>query len=330
MPPQPHAESRDDDKKKASSKRKRRVIGVIGVVVLCVGVIIAAVWYWYSTFYESTDDAYIEGHPVMVSARVSGNIVQVHVADNQWVDAGAPLVEIDPCDYEIRLSEAQTAVQTAQATEEQASADIEVAQAQQAKAQQDLHRYQQLIKQSAAARQDLDHSLAAARVADADVNAAQTRLRAARAQIAQSKAAVQAAQLQLSYTRVYAPQAGYVTQRTVEKGSYVDVGQSLLAVVTDKMYVTANFKETQLTHMRPGQPVTVRVDTYPGTSLRAHVESIQAGTGAVFSLFPPENATGNFVKVVQRVPVRIVFDEPPDPNHRLVLGMSVQPKVRVR
>jgi membrane fusion protein (multidrug efflux system) len=134
----------------------------------------------------------------------------------------------------------------------------------------------------------------------------------------------------LSYTRVYAPQAGYVTQRTVEKGSYVDVGQSLLAVVTDKMYVTANFKETQLTHMRPGQPVTVRVDTYPGTSLRAHVESIQAGTGAVFSLFPPENATGNFVKVVQRVPVRIVFDEPPDPNHRLVLGMSVQPKVRVR
>ena len=111
---------------------------------------------------------------------------------------------------------------------------------------------------------------------------------------------------------------------------YVSVGQPLLAIVPDEMYVVANFKETQLTYMRPGQPVTVRIDAYPGVVFDAHVDSIQAGTGAAFSLFPPENATGNFVKVVQRVPVKIVFNEPPDPNHRLVLGMSVTPKVRVR
>lgn len=135
--------------------------------------------------------------------------------------------------------------------------------------------------------------------------------------------------LQLSHTKVVAPQAGYATQKSVEVGAYVAVGQPLLVLVTDQMFVVANFKETQLTHMRPGQPATFRVDTYPGVEFHGHVDSIQAGTGPTFSLFPPENATGNFVKIVQRVPVKIVFDEPPDPDHRLVLGMSVQPKVRI-
>jgi membrane fusion protein (multidrug efflux system) len=144
-----------------------------------------------------------------------------------------------------------------------------------------------------------------------------------------AKAAVEAARLQLSYTKVVAPQAGYATQKSVEVGAYVAVGQPLLVLVTDQMFVLANFKETQLTHMRPGQPVTIRVDAYPGVEFHGHVDSIQAGTGPTFSLFPPENATGNFVKIVQRVPVKIVFDEPPDPDHRLVLGLSVQPRVRI-
>jgi membrane fusion protein (multidrug efflux system) len=221
-------------------------------------------------------------------------------------------------------------VQTAQANEEQASADIEVAKAERAKARQDLHRYQELIKENAAARQDLDHSLAAARVADANLNAAEKRLAAARAQTAESRAAVEAARLQLSYTRVQAPQAGYVTQKSVEEGSYVSVGQPLLTLVTEDLYVTANFKETQLTHMRPGQPVTISVDAYPSLTLKGRVQSIQAGTGAVFSLFPPQNATGNFVKVVQRVPVKIIFEKPADPNYFLALGMSVQPRVTVK
>jgi membrane fusion protein (multidrug efflux system) len=322
--------SREDSSSQDSQPRRHRWLIIIGPVALVLAVIGGLIYYWYSTFYESTDDAYIEGHPVAVSARVSGNIVQVHVADNQRVDAGELLAEIDPCDYEIRLAEAQAAVQTAQANEEQASADIEVAKAERAKARQDLHRYQELIKENAAARQDLDHSLAAARVADANLNAAEKRLAAARAQTAESRAAVEAARLQLSYTRVQAPQAGYVTQKSVEEGSYVSVGQPLLTLVTEDLYVTANFKETQLTHMRPGQPVTISVDAYPSLTLKGRVQSIQAGTGAVFSLFPPQNATGNFVKVVQRVPVKIIFEKPADPNYFLALGMSVQPRVTVK
>ncbi len=155
-------------------------------------------------------------------------------------------------------------------------------------------------------------------------------LASARAQMAESKAAADEARLELSYTQIYAPQAGYVTQKSAVAGAYVDVGQPLLALVTDEMYVMANFKETQLTRIQPGQPVTMSIDAYPGVILQGHVESFQAGTGAAFSLFPPQNATGNFVKVVQRVPVKIIFDQPPDPNHFLALGMSVEPKVRVK
>jgi membrane fusion protein (multidrug efflux system) len=159
---------------------------------------------------------------------------------------------------------------------------------------------------------------------------AEAALQAAQADEQKGAAAVEAARLQLSYTEVRAPQAGFVTQKSVAVGAYVNVGQPLLVIVTDEMFVIANFKETQLTHMHPGQPVTIRVDAYPGVAFHGHVDSIQAGTGPTFSLFPPENATGNFVKIVQRGPVKIVFNEPPDSNHRLVLGMSVQPKVSIR
>jgi membrane fusion protein (multidrug efflux system) len=330
MPPQPQAESPDSHGQKAPSKGKRRLIVIVGVIVLGLVVIAAGLWYWHSRFYESTDDAYVAGHPILVSARISGNVVGVHVRDNQHVETGALLVEIDPCDYETALAQAQAAVQAAQAIEKQSAAEVEVAKATLTREQQDLHRYEELAKTNAVAIQDLQHSQASTAVAQANLNAAEKRLAAARAQIAQAKAASDQARLQLSYAWVHAPEAGYVTQKAVEAGSYLAKGQSLLAIVTDEMYVTANFKETQLTHMRPDQPVTVAVDTYPGVHFNAHVDSIQAGTGAVFSLFPPENATGNFVKIVQRVPVKIVFDEPPDPNHRLVLGMSVEPTVRVR
>jgi membrane fusion protein (multidrug efflux system) len=330
MPPQPQAESPGSNDKKAPPKGKRRLIAIVGAIALGIGIVAAALWYWHSRFYESTDDAYVTGHPVLVSARISGNVVGVHVRDNQRVEAGALLMEIDPCDYEAGLAQAEAAVQAAEAGERQNAAEVEVAEATLTREQQDLHRYEELAKSNAVAIQDLQHSQASTNVAQANLNAAQKRLAAARAQIAQAKAAADQARLELSYAWVYAPQAGYVTQKTVEAGAYLAKGQSLLAIVNDEMYVTANFKETQLTHMRPGQPVTVRVDTYPGVRFNAHVDSIQAGTGAAFSLFPPENATGNFVKIVQRVPVKIVFDDPPDPNHRLVLGMSVKPRVRVR
>ena len=312
-----------------SPRRKRRRIVVIGVLVL-LGVIAAgAYYYWQSRDYESTDDAYIQGHPVSVSTRVSGNVVAVHVKDNQHVPQGELLIEVDPRDYQIDLERAQAALQAAQANEQKASADVEAARATWVQQEQDLRRNEELVKQGAATEQTLEHSRAAATTAQANLNAQEKNLVSVRAQTAVAKVAVEAARLQLSYTQVRAPQAGFVTQRSVDVGTYVNVGQPLLVIVTDEMFVIANFKETQLTHMHPGQPVTIRVDAYPGVVFRGRVDSIQAGTGPTFSLFPPENATGNFVKIVQRIPVKIVFDGSSDPDHRLVLGLSVRPRVRI-
>lgn len=330
MPEQPPAETPDRDNRKPSSGRRRRLIIVIGLIVLIAAIVAGSIYYWRSRFYESTDDAYVRGDPVIIGARVTGNIVHVYVTDNQPVQEDTLLAEVDPCDYQVRLAKTEASVRSAQADEEQAAADVEVARAQWTQQQQDLRRNEELARQGAITTQVLEHSQAAATSAQASLNAAEKRLASLHAKTAEAQVDVRQARLQLSYTKVSAPTAGYVTQKRVAEGMFVNVGQPLLAVVPEQMYVVANFKETQLTHMRPGQPVTVTVDTYPGVAFDAHVDSIQAGTGAVFSLFPPENATGNFVKVVQRVPVKIVFDEPPDPNHRLVLGMSVTPRVRIK
>lgn len=326
---QPHEESSDREHGSRPSKGRRR-LAVVGLIVLLAGVAVGAYYYWQSRFYESTDDAYVEGHPVFISTQVSGNIAQVYVQENQRVEEGDLVVEVDPCDYRIRLAKAQAALQSARADEQEASAAVEVARAEWERQQKDLLRNEELAKQGAVTEQVLEHSQASSRGAKASLNASERHLAALHAKTAEAQVAVDEARLQLSYTRIRAPTAGYVTQRAVEVGTYVNVGQPLLAIVPDRMYVIANYKETQLTHMRPGQRATVWVDAYPGIVWDAHVDSIQAGTGAAFSLFPPENATGNFVKIVQRVPVKIVFDEPPDPNHRLVLGMSVTARVWVR
>jgi membrane fusion protein (multidrug efflux system) len=315
---------------RSSSRRRRRVILLVGVVVLLVALAVGGIYYWRSTFYETTDDAYIDGDPVYVSARVAGNIMRVYVTDNQLVQADALLAEVDPCNYEISLAKAEAAVRSAQADADRGAADVEVARAQWAQQDQDLRRNEQLAKQGAITEQMLEHSRTATRTAEATLAAKEKDWAVLKAKTSQAKVDADQARLQLSYTKVRVPTAGYVTQRKVEEGMYVNIGQPLLAIVPEAMHVVANFKETQLTRMRPGQRVTVRVDTYPGVAFEAHVDSIQAGTGAAFSLFPPENATGNFVKVVQRVPVKIVFDQPPDPNHRLVLGMSVRPKVWIK
>lgn len=301
----------------------------MGVLVLLAAVAVGVYYYWRSRGYESTDDAYIQGHPVSVSARVSGNIVAVHVQDNQHVPQGHLLVEVDPRDYEIGLARAQAALQVAQANEQKAAADVEAARADWTRKEQDWHRDEELVQQGAVTTQTAEHSRADAAEAQANLDAAQKNVAAVRAQSAVAKVAVEAARLQLSYTQIRAPQAGFVTRKSVEVGAYVNIGQPLLVIVTDEMFVIANFKETQLTHLRPGQPATIRVDAYPGVIFRGRVDSIQAGTGPTFSLFPPENATGNFVKIVQRVPVKIVFDGPSNFDSRLVLGLSVRPRVRI-
>jgi membrane fusion protein (multidrug efflux system) len=349
-------------------------------------------YYVYARPYERTDDAFIEGSITRVSPQVPGQVVRVHVEDNQPVNAGDLLVEIDPRPYEVRLDTARAAlrlaetrvktarvtvdltrattdagidqaeaeVDAAKAAVEQAHAEVAAAEAEAKRAETDSQRYDNL-DESAVSRQRRDLADATARVASArlmeahkQVVAGEARVAAALGRLAsaktgpqqvaasesqaeqavagveQAKAAVRGAELDLSYTKVYAPMSGHVTRKSVRVGENVQAGQALFSIVPDDVWIIANFKETQLTRMRPGQPVTIRVDVYPAVAFAGHVDSIQGGTGARFSLLPPENATGNYVKVVQRVPVKILFDAKPGPDLFLAPGMSVVPRVRVR
>jgi membrane fusion protein (multidrug efflux system) len=250
----------------------------------------------------STDDAFVEAHVVPVSAKVAGHIARVLTDDNQQVKAGELLAELDPRDFQTRLDQARGKVASDRA--------------QAAKTESDLKRAQALFARDEASKQDLEHAQAEADAAKAD--------------LAQSDAALRQAELDLSYTRITAPESGRVTRKAVEPGAYVSIGQSMLALVPDDAWVVANFKETQLAKMRGGQSAKIRVDAYPDQELRGHVDSIQAGTGARFSLLPAENATGNFVKVVQRVPVKIILDEKPSGGRVLAPGMSVEATVDLR
>jgi membrane fusion protein (multidrug efflux system) len=250
--------------------------------------------------WESTDDAAIEGTVVSVSPRVAGHVAKVLVKDNQDVQKGDVLVEIDARDYQTRVDEAGARLK----------GDL----AQRLKTQADLARYRALFARDEASKQTLDNAAAADASAEADCDYARADLRQA--------------ELNLSYTHVLAPQSGRVTHKSVEEGDYVPVGQELLALVPREAWVIANFKETQLKSMRPGQRAEISMDAYSG-KLTGHVDSIQDGTGARFSVLPPENATGNYVKVMQRVPVKIVFDSPADAGKVLGPGMSVDASVKV-
>jgi membrane fusion protein (multidrug efflux system) len=273
--------------------------GIFALIALIIGGITL---YIYSSHYESTDDAFIDAHIIPISPKVAGQVLAVHVNDNQAVKAGDPLLEIDPRDYAAKLSEQRGKVAAADAEARRAASDAK--------------RYEQIFRQDEISQQQLDNAQAAAT--------------AAQATLAKERGALEQAELNLSYAKISAPEDGRVTKKSVEPGSYVQVGQTLFLIVPEHVWVTANFKETQLTHMQPGQEVTSKVDSYPGRAFTGHVESIQSGTGERFSVLPPENATGNYVKVVQRIPVKILIDTPPDPAFRLAPGMSVVPSVRVK
>ncbi len=444
----------DDEPGRHEHFRKRplykRPAFLIGALVVFVIVAIVGVRYWlYARSHESTDDAFIDGHIIQISPKVSGYIARVHVTDNQQVKAGELLAELDARDYEAKLNQAKAAydaglaqqhqaqtqvtltrastrsnvqqaaagvrqarsgvggaqataaaersrinqaaagVSTARANVEQARAQLTAAQAEATRASADVRRYQELYSKDEVSRQQLDAATANERTAAAKVEAARqqvtasearvneahsaeaaqaqtaqkalTQITGAQAQVSEAqgrlaqantapqqisvseaqaqtaganleslKAAVDQAELELSYTKIYAPEAGRVTRRAVEVGALVQVGQPLLAIVPGEVWVTANFKESQIGKIRPGEYAELTVDAYPDKTFKGHVDSIQAGTGARFSLLPAENATGNYVKVVQRVPVKIVFDEPPDPQHLLAPGMSVVPEVKVK
>jgi membrane fusion protein (multidrug efflux system) len=385
--------------------------------------------------YESTDNAFIEGSVIQVSPRVGGQVLRVYVQDNQHVNGGDLIAEIDARDYEARAAEAHArladvsaradgaqsnllltstvtdavlieagaaagaardqvqilearvtegaaAIRAAEAALGQAEAQQSAAQAEASRTADDAVRYRALYARDEVSKQQLERAETQARATAAaqdaaskavesasahlsEARAAQVSTQAAlrqageqvvqaqgrvseaksapqqiqarhsdlialRADIAQARASVEQAELVLSYTRIYAPESGYITRKSVEPGNFVQPGQPLLALVSDRLWVVANFKETQLTRMRPGQPVTLTVDAYPQLHLRGHLDSFQRGTGARFSLLPAENATGNYVKVVQRVPVKIVLDEAPPAGYRIGPGMSVEPEVKVR
>ncbi|MGH8220660.1 MAG: HlyD family secretion protein [Steroidobacteraceae bacterium] len=342
-------------RRKRGLLRPRTVL--IGVVVLAV--LIAATLYYlvFIAPYESTDDAFVDGYTTLVSSRVPGQVMRLLVRDNQEVRRGAVLVELDPRDYAAALSQARAALASARSDEAQARAQLEVSEARVAgasaseaaaeadaqRANNDLKRYQSVEKR-AVSKTILDQITTQARSSAAQLRSARSQFTGARAGVTVSQAAIQSAaaavgvaeakvrqaELNLSYTTIVAPVDARVTARTVGPGNYVQPGQGLLALVPDYVWVTANFKETQLTYMRPGQPVELRVDAYPNYTLKGHVDSLQAGTGARFSLLPPENAVGNYVKVVQRVPVKIVFDGPLPKGLDVAPGMSVVPRVKVK
>src|SRR5882724_470378 len=373
------------------------------IVLLVVGILL---WRHFSS-YENTDDAQVDGHLNSISARVSGNVLKRLVEDNQFVQAGTPLIQIDPSVYQVALDRAKAAygdaLATAQAAQvnvpitsvgtasqvvsaegdvqnsvagiswakqqlDAARAQTEQAEANDVKAQNDLARYKQLVDKQEISQQQYDQAIAAAKASAATVQAARasasgaeqtvkqwqsklaqaqanlrsaqtapqqlavTRARAesAQAQAAQKKAELDQAQLNLQYTQIVAPVSGVVSNRTVEVGQNVQIGQELMKIINlDDIWVTANYKETQLRHMQPGQAVTISVDAY-GREYKGHVQSISGASGSLFSLLPPENATGNYVKVVQRLPVKITFDSGETREHILRPGMSVEAKVLIK
>ena len=387
-------------------KKSRR--GIVIIVLLVLIVVAAGLW-WRSTFTEDTDDAQVNGHLIQVSSRINGHVIKVDVDENQVVNKGDVIAELDPRDFQVAVENAQAALANAQAMAAAAnvnvpltsintgstlvSADADVsganagvaqaeqqlasakaklvqAQANYTKAQQDLERYKPLVAKDVISKQQFDAAVAAADASKAAVDDASAgvqaandgvrvardreaqaqaqrksaetgpqqvavqsaRAKAAQAQVQQAQAQLDQANLNLSYTRIIAPAAGIVTRKSVEIDQNLATGQNILTLVSlEDLWITANFKETQLKHMAAGQEADIEVDA-TGKTYHGKVTQIGGATGSVLSLFPPENATGNYVKVVQRLPVRIDFtnlkDE--DPNHALRPGLSVEPKVRVK
>jgi membrane fusion protein (multidrug efflux system) len=333
----------------APQHRPWRPLLALAVLVLAGGA--GAIHYLETLHTETTDDATVQADMVAVMAKVPAYVQALHVDDNSEVKKGDLLLELDPRDYamqvaaadtalraaESRVAEAKAQVETAAADVDQYKADMAAADASSRLATDIANRRLRLTELSVSV-EDKDTATANAETARATLDAArskvasaETRRKLAEAQaqtaqvgVTQARVALNQAQLNLSYTRIFAATDGSVANRTVVAGNYVEPGQLLLSLVPNAIYVVANFKETQLAGIAPGRKAVVKVDALDGRSFAAHVDSSQRGSGSVFALLPPENATGNFVKVVQRIPVKLLFDEPPEALRRLAPGMSVE------
>jgi membrane fusion protein, multidrug efflux system len=365
--PAQEGEQGGDRDKPAQPKRQslvhKPIFWIVLVIVLAVLVIGGTLYWLDARQYESTDDAFVDAHIVRIAPTVAGQLVQVADIDNRHVEAGRLLAVVEPDGPETQLAEAQAGVVQAEAeysralsqvdaalaSQRQAAAQARVPEAAADKAATDLRRYRSLerLDPNAVAAQQIDQAVAQARQTGADAAAARReadaaaaqvavarrQANAARATIAQRRAQVEQARVTVGDLRLTAPVSGQVVNRQVNVGSYVAPGTQLMAIVPDRMWVTANFKETQLEHMTIGQAVTIEVDAFPGVEFKGRVDSIQRGAGQAFAVLPAQNATGNYVKVVQRVPVRIEFDRRngPDPlRYPIGPGMSVVPTVKVR
>lgn len=346
--------------RKKSSTAPRFFLFVLFIAVVLLG----AYFYRDGLYHVSTDDAYTDGHVATVAPNLAAYVAVVRVTDNQRVKAGDVLVELVAQEYIIARDRAVAALALAEAQLAAAKSNLTIARtsypaqfaaaraqrdsarANLAKADADLRR-QEAVDRRATTKQQIDQAAAAQQVAaaalaerEADVRTAalvpenlsvmDAQVKQLAAQVALAKADLDRAELNLSYTKILAPADGWVTRRAVEQGNFVQPGQALMTIVTPDVWVTANFKESQLANMRPGQTVSIRLDAYPDMGLTGKVDSMQMGSGARFSAFPAENATGNFVKILQRIPVKIVITDGLDPDRPLAVGLSATPTVNIR
>jgi membrane fusion protein (multidrug efflux system) len=327
----------------------RKGLLVIGVIVLLIAVVPAWHYYKYLAAHVSTDDAYVDGTVALVSSRISGTVVKLYVEENWRVNGGDLLLTLDPRDYQVRVDAAEAQLERARQSVDQlfaqldaAEAGLKLADSQLIQARLDYDRAKQLRTEGVVSSEYYDQATTALRVALADRALADHQVQQARAAlgsdvdvddhgryqrpiVAQAQASLEAAKLDLSYTQLRAPLSGIITRKNVHPGNRIQPGEPLMAIVpVERLYLTANYKETQLTDVRVGQPADIEADIYPGFIYRGHVDSISVGTGAAFALLPPENATGNWVKVVQRVPVKVVLNEPPPADKPLRMGLSVE------
>ncbi len=307
------------------------------IAIAIVGLALLAYFIVDVLTYQSTDDAYVETTTVSVAPKVSGQIVEVLIKDNQRVNEGDLVARIDDTDYKIKVDQMTAQYERALLNQQNAKANLNAANTNIEVAKKDLERYKNLYEAGAVSKQTLDAAQAKYDSSKAQQVTAEQSIfsdndsKVADADLKVLKAQKDQAEVNLSYTNIYAPQSGTVASRRVEKGMYVQVGTPLFTIVPDNIWVVANYKENQLRHMKPGQPVDIKVDTYPNKVFKGKVDSIQRSSGAKASLFPPENAVGSFVKIVQRVPVKIIFTEEIDPEqYNVVPGMSVVPKVKIR
>ena len=319
---------------KTPKKGLKRTLGLVLLIIIGIAV---AYFVIDSMKYQSTDDAYVETTTVSVSPKINGHITEVFVTDNQPIKEGDPIAKIDPTDYEIALDKADAAYEKMLLNQQNAKANLSASKSNIELAKKDLERYTNLYKEGAVSKQTLDAAQAKYDAAQASLtNSEQAILsenntKVADADLRTLKAEKNKAAKNLEYTTVYAPQTGTITNRRVEKGMYVNAGSPLCVIVPNEVWVVANFKENQLNGMKKDQPVDIKIDAYPNKIFKGKIDSIQRSSGAKSSLFPPENAVGSFVKIVQRIPVKIVFTEEIDPDkYNIVPGMSVVPKVHIK